>query len=93
MSDPKIIDIGKSPDPKEDTLRNNIFEPLSKRGFPRWLVFALGLLGLVYILSPTCGLIEFIPDNQPIVADLDEGAAVLLVFYGLLEFLGGKTKA
>ena len=93
MSDPKIIDIGKSPDPKEDTLRNNIFEPLSKRGFPRWLVFALGLLGLVYILTPTFGLIEFIPENQPIVVYLDEGAAILLVFYGLLVFLARKTNA
>lgn len=93
MSDPKIIDIGKSPDPKEDTLRSNIFEPLSKRGFPRWLVFALSLLGLIYILNPTFGLIEFIPDNLPIIGNLDEGAAFLLVFYGLLEFLEGKKNA
>lgn len=90
MSDPKIIDIGKKPDPKEDPLRNNIFEPLSRKGFPRWLVFSLGLLGLIYVLNPTFGLIEFIPDNLPIVGNLDEGAAFLLVFYGILELLEGK---
>ncbi len=90
MSDPKIIDIGKAPESKEGTQRNAILEPLSKRGFPRWLVFAMGLLGLIYILNPTFGLIEFIPDNLPIVGNLDEGAAFLLVFYSILELLEGK---
>ena len=42
------------------------------------------------MLNPTAGLIEFIPDNLPIVGNLDEGVAVLLIWYMLLEFFEGK---
>jgi hypothetical protein len=44
-------------------------------------VFAifLGLFGFFYILNPTAGVIEFIPDNIPIIGNLDEASAVLLI--------------
>lgn len=92
MPDPKIIDIGKMPDPLDDNKRNSFFEPLSNRGIPRWIVLLMGVLGLIYILNPTFGLLEFIPDNLPIVGNLDEGAAFLLVMYGIIELVQGKTR-
>lgn len=65
--------------------------PLSERGLPRWFVFLLGLLSFVYILNPGAGFIEFIPDNIPVVGNLDEGAAALLIWYAIVEFFeGGK---
>ena len=66
--------------------------PLSLRGWPTWLVYTLAILGLIYILNPTLGIFEFIPDNLPLVGNLDEGAAFLLIWFGLVEYLQGKRK-
>ena len=90
MTDPKIIDIGIPPDPEEEPKKSFNFRPLTSYGLPRWSVFALAALGLLYILNPTFGLIEFIPDNLPIIGNLDEGVAFMLIMYGVLEFLEGK---
>ena len=59
------------------------------------LVAAAGLLSLVYLLNPGAGVFELIPDNFPIVGNLDEAAAVAIIlaafrYYGidLTSFLG-----
>lgn len=59
------------------------------------LVAAAGLLSLVYLLNPTAGVFEFIPDNFPIIGNLDEAVAVAIIlatfrYYGidLTSFLG-----
>ncbi len=64
--------------------------PLTQRGWPSWLVYLLAFLGIVYILNPTLGVLEFIPDNLPIVGNLDEGAAFLLLWFGVVEFFESK---
>jgi len=79
MSEPKDFD-----DIKGKFLR----VPLSFRGWPKWLVFTLSAVGVVYILNPTLGVFEFLPDNLPIIGNLDEGLAYLLVYYGIMEFIG-----
>ena len=95
MKDPKIVDIGKAPRDAEDlrsAFTRGMVEPLSSKGWPRWLVFGLALVGLVYVLNPTFGIFEFIPDNLPIIGNLDEGLAYFLVLLGLVELLeGGKN--
>jgi hypothetical protein len=63
--------------------------PLSARGWPVWLVYALAILGVLYILNPTAGILEFIPDNIPFIGNLDEGVAFLLIYAGMLEFFEG----
>lgn len=60
--------------------------PLSRRGLPIWFVYLTGLIGLIYLLNPTAGLIELIPDNLPLIGNLDEGVAALLIWYTLVEF-------
>ena len=65
-------------------------EPLSKYGWPTWLVYILAVIGLVYILNPTFGVFEFIPDNLPIIGNLDESVAVMLILAGIVEALEGK---
>ena len=35
----------------------------------------LGLICVVYLLNPTAGILELIPDNIPIAGNLDEGLA------------------
>ena len=39
-------------------------------------IVLLGLFCLLYILNPTAGIFELIPDNLPIIGNLDEAAAV-----------------
>ena len=66
--------------------------PLTNRGWPVWLVYLMSAIGLIYILNPTLGLLEFIPDNLPLIGNLDEGVAFLLVWYGVVEFFEGKKR-
>jgi len=50
------------------------------------IVAILGLLSLIYIINPTAGFIEFIPDNFPIIGNLDEVAATALLLSCLSYF-------
>lgn len=45
-----------------------------------------GLLALVYLLNPSAGIIELIPDNVPIIGNLDEAAATALLLSSLRHF-------
>lgn len=65
-------------------------KPLSMRGLPVWLVYLGALLGAIYILNPTAGVIEFLPDNLPLIGNLDEGVAFTLLWYGLVEMFETK---
>ncbi|NSW53671.1 MAG: DUF1232 domain-containing protein [Anaerolineae bacterium] len=69
-------------------IKGSLFRvPLSFRGWPKWLVWLLSAVGVLYILNPTAGILEFLPDNLPILGNLDEGLAYLLVYYGIMEFI------
>jgi len=43
------------------------------------LVILAGVLSLLYILNPGAGIFELIPDNIPVVGNLDEATAVLVL--------------
>ena len=49
--------------------------------------FMAFLIGSLYILNPTAGLIELIPDNYPIIGNLDEAGATTIVVLSL-QYLG-----
>ena len=49
------------------------FSPLSAKGWPKWAVYILSLLGVVYLFNPGAGILELLPDNLPLVGNLDEG--------------------
>ncbi len=49
-------------------------------------IFFLGLLSLIYLLNPTAGIFELIPDNIPLIGNLDEAAAVTLLLMCLRYF-------
>ncbi|MDX2494356.1 MAG: DUF1232 domain-containing protein [Desulfuromusa sp.] len=49
-------------------------------------IFFLGLLSVIYLLNPTAGFFELIPDNIPIIGNLDEAAAVALLMMCLRYF-------
>jgi len=64
--------------------------PLSDRGVPAFLVYLFAMVGFIYILNPTSGLVELIPDNLPFIGNLDEGGDFVSLWYGLIEFFEGK---
>jgi len=68
------------------------FSPLSTRGWPVWAIYLMAVLGVTYLLNPTAGFIELIPDNLPWVGNIDEGAAALAVWYGVLEMKNARKR-
>jgi hypothetical protein len=49
-------------------------------------VALVGLISIVYLINPTAGVIELIPDNVPFVGNLDEAAATALLLSSLRYF-------
>jgi hypothetical protein len=45
------------------------------------------VLGGLYLLNPSFGLFELIPDTTPLIGNLDEAAATALLIFGL-RYLG-----
>lgn len=63
--------------------------------FKNIMVAIAALLSVIYLLNPTAGVIELIPDNFPVIGNLDEAAACAIIlaalrYYGidLTSFLG-----
>lgn len=69
------------------------------RLFREMLILGLAALALIYLLNPTAGLFELIPDVVPIIGNLDEAGAVIilintLAYYGidLTRFYGRPNR-
>jgi hypothetical protein len=66
------------------------------RLFKEMLIIGLAGLAGLYLLNPTFGLFEFIPDAMPIIGNLDEVGATLIIlnafrYYGVdLQRLFGR---
>jgi len=50
------------------------------------LVAFIGITSFFYLLNPSFGVLEFIPDNLPIVGNLDEATATALLLSSLAYF-------
>jgi uncharacterized membrane protein YkvA (DUF1232 family) len=44
------------------------------------------LFSVVYIINPTAGFLEFIPDNLPLIGNLDEAGATALLIWAINEW-------
>ena len=51
------------------------------------LVAVIGVISVVYLLNPTAGFIELIPDNIPVIGNLDE-AGVTAILISCLAYFG-----
>ena len=51
------------------------------------LVIIVGVLSALYLFNPTAGVFELIPDNLPLIGNLDEAGAVLIVV-SVLRYYG-----
>jgi len=47
------------------------------------VALVVAFLSFVYLLNPTLGLFELIPDNLPGIGNLDEGAAGALLLWAI----------
>lgn len=61
------------------------------------IVAMIAALCAIYLINPTMGVIEFIPDNIPIVGNLDEATATAILLacaryfgFDLSRFFGRK---
>lgn len=45
-----------------------------------------GVVSLIYLMNPGWGVFEFLPDNLPIVGNLDEAGATALLLSSLAYF-------
>lgn len=43
----------------------------------------VGVFSIVYLLNPTAGFFELLPDNLPLVGNIDEGAAGALLIWAI----------
>ncbi len=46
-----------------------------------------GIICVIYLLNPDAGVLELIPDNIPIIGNLDEVAATILLLK-VIKYLG-----
>lgn len=60
--------------------------PDKKRGTTRFFAGLGVLVSGLYLLNPTFGLFELIPDNTPFIGNLDEAGATLLLLTCLAQF-------
>ncbi|MCB0771310.1 MAG: DUF1232 domain-containing protein [Flavobacteriales bacterium] len=51
------------------------------------LVALAGLLSFIYLINPTFGVFEFLPDNIPLVGNVDEATATMILL-GALRYFG-----
>jgi uncharacterized membrane protein YkvA (DUF1232 family) len=49
-------------------------------------ILALGLFSLIYLFNPGAGIFEIIPDNLPLIGNLDEAAALTTLLMCLKYF-------
>ena len=52
-----------------------------------FFVIFIGIISLTYLVNPTAGFFELIPDNIPLLGNLDEAAACAL-FLAVLRYFG-----
>lgn len=41
------------------------------------------IIGVIYLINPTAGFIELLPDNLPFIGNLDEAGATTLLLWGI----------
>ena len=58
-------------------------ESQTHKGLPKLAYVGIALFCVFYLINPTAGVIEFIPDNFPIIGNIDEATATAGLLYSL----------
>jgi len=68
------------------------------RALKELVIIVVAIIATIYLLNPTAGILELLPDNLPVVGNLDEAAAVAILlntfgYYGIdMSRLYGRKK-
>ncbi len=54
--------------------------------WPPAVIYIAGIVALIYLLNPTAGVFEIILDNLPLIGNLDEAAAALLLWNAFHQY-------
>lgn len=57
-----------------------------KQGLRDMAVIGIAALAVLYLINPTAGFIELIPDNFPFIGNLDEAGATAILLAALAYF-------
>ena len=49
-------------------------------------VALVGFLSFIYLLNPTLGVFEFLPDNLPLVGNVDDATAAMVLLASMRYF-------
>lgn len=60
--------------------------PQQRTNKQKAVVFVIGLLATLYLINPTLGVFEFLPDNIPLIGNVDEATATFLLLSSLAYF-------
>lgn len=61
-----------------------------RKGTGLWMIL-VGILSFLYLLNPTFGFFELIPDNTPVIGNLDEAAATAILI-GAISYFRKRKK-
>lgn len=57
----------------------------TKKPMPLPVLIVMILFSLVYLVNPTAGVLEFIPDNIPFLGNIDEAGATTMLIWAISE--------
>lgn len=57
-----------------------------KRPAPIPVIILAAVFSVIYLANPTGGFIEFIPDNIPVIGNIDEAGVTMLLMWAVNEF-------
>jgi Protein of unknown function (DUF1232) len=66
--------------------------PLRPDSFKTASAFVGLVVSIIYLLNPTAGFLELLPDNLPLIGNIDEGAAGALLLWSLHVLRARWTK-
>ncbi|MBP6310707.1 MAG: hypothetical protein WAR83_05395 [Flavobacteriales bacterium] len=58
----------------------------------RILITLAGILSFIYLMNPTWGVFEILPDNLPLIGNIDEATATMVLLAALRYFGWDLTK-
>ncbi|MFM2032876.1 MAG: hypothetical protein RLZZ297_1641 [Chloroflexota bacterium] len=59
---------------------------------PTFVLFISAVFSVIYLVNPTAGIIEFIPDNIPFIGNLDEAGATALLMWAINQWRVQRDK-
>jgi uncharacterized membrane protein YkvA (DUF1232 family) len=66
---------------------------MSSKPTPVGVVVLAIVFSVIYLVNPTAGVFEFIPDNIPLIGNLDEAGATAMLIWAINELRGRRAPA